>query len=193
MLSHQTIFAGVDFSSGNKPVTFAALDVDLNILLLEKWSITETVACLAGYEKVVLVLNLSAQKSKDRLLTELKRKVQKAGLAFASQDSPRRWMETDVQQWLLALSENLLLSRRTLEGRIQRALILYDEGLQISDPMDFFEEITRHKLMQGVLPLENVYTARQLDVLLAAYVAWMTVNRPRQVHLQDGLILPAQE
>lgn len=193
MLSHQTIFAGVDFSSGHRPVTFAALDVDLNIVLLERWSFTETVTCLGRYEKVVLAINLSSQRTKQRLLTEFKRKVQKAGLQFAPQDSPRRWMETDVQKWLMVLAENVLLSRRTLEGRIQRALMLYDEGLQISDPMDFFEEITRHKLMQGILPLENMYTARQLDVLLAAYIAWMTVNRPRQVHVQDGLILPSQE
>ena len=46
-----------------------------------------------------------------------------------------------------ALLHKKLLSRRTLEGRIQRALVLYDQGLQINDPMEFFEEITRYRLI----------------------------------------------
>jgi hypothetical protein len=102
-------------------------------------------------------------------------------------------MITDAQKCFLALCGNELFARRTLEGRIQRALILYDEGLQIPDPMDFFEEITRHKLLRGILPLENIHTSKELDALVAAYMAWMTVHRPNQVTSNDNFILPAQE
>jgi hypothetical protein len=35
------------------------------------------------------------------------------------------------------------LPRRTLEGRLQRSAILYEQGLQIRDPVEIFEEITR--------------------------------------------------
>ena len=47
--------------------------------------------------------------------------------------------------------------------------------------MNFFEEITRFKLMKGILPTDQVYAADMLDVLAAAYTAWMAANRPDQV------------
>ena len=47
--------------------------------------------------------------------------------------------------------------------------------------MDFFEEITRHKLIQGTLPLENLYSTKELDALAASYVAWMLVNKPNEL------------
>ena len=36
MQSSSSLFAGVDISSGRKPITFAGLDDDLNIKFLEK-------------------------------------------------------------------------------------------------------------------------------------------------------------
>lgn len=73
------------------------------------------------------------------------------------------------------------LPKNTLEGRLQRQLVLYAEKLRIPDPMDFFEEITRHRLMQGVLPFENLYTPSELDTLTAAYTAWLAGNQPQRV------------
>ena len=58
--------------------------------------------------------------------------------------------------------------------------------------MEFFEEITRYKLIQGILPLENLYTSKELDALVAAFVAWMTVNKPGQFIIQGEFILPSQ-
>jgi hypothetical protein len=83
-----------------------------------------------------------------------------------------------------------LLSRRTLEGRIQRGLILYEEGLQIPDPMDFFEEITRYKLMQGSLPTEGLNSPGQLDALVMSYVAWLAGNPSERVMIKGDLFLP---
>jgi len=66
-------------------------------------------------------------------------------------------------------------------GRLQRQAILYGEGLRIRDPMIFFEEITRYKLKQGILPLDQIYAANQLDSLLAAYTAWLVSEKPNEV------------
>jgi hypothetical protein len=182
------IFAGVEVSSERKPVTFTTLDRELNILRLEKWSISETLSCLQETERVSLIINSSAQKKDNRMLASFKRRIADLG-----EDTQLQVMITDAQKCFLALCGNELFARRTLEGRIQRALILYDEGLQIPDPMDFFEEITRHKLLRGILPLENIHTSKELDALVAAYMAWMTVHRPNQVTSNDNFILPAQE
>lgn len=66
----------------------------------------------------------------------------------------------------------------TLEGRIQRQLALYEQQVKIPDPMQLFEEITRHKLLNGKLPTEHLFGAGELDALLAAYTAWLVVNDP---------------
>lgn len=192
MSFNQIIFAGVDISSGRKPVTFAALDRDLNILILEKWNISETLEHLNEYQRAVLAINSSGQKRES--YSDFKNKITQSEFKpFSRTDGTDQWIETVAQDCFRALIGPKPLPGRTLEGRIQRALILYNEGLQIPDPMDFFEEITRHKLMQGILPLENIYSLKQLDALIAAYTAWMSVNRPTQISIKGNLTLPTQE
>jgi hypothetical protein len=46
------------------------------------------------------------------------------------------------------------------------------------DPIAFLEEITRHRLLHGLLPMEQILGQEQLDALLAAYTAWLTQMRP---------------
>jgi hypothetical protein len=71
----------------------------------------------------------------------------------------------------------------SLEGRVQRQLALHDQKINLPDPMRFFEEITRHRLMKGVLPTENLYTAGELDALVGAYTAWLAATHPENVLL----------
>jgi hypothetical protein len=64
--------------------------------------------------------------------------------------------------------------------------------------MDFFLEITRHKLMQGDLPLEHILTFDELNALAAAYIAWLAAHQPEDIiclgHPDEGmLILPNQK
>jgi hypothetical protein len=73
--------------------------------------------------------------------------------------------------------------KQTLEGRLQRQLVLYDHDLRIHDPMEFFEEVTRHRLRRGILPLEKLYKPRELDAMAAAYLAWLAGNQ------QEGLLM----
>lgn len=69
----------------------------------------------------------------------------------------------------------------SLEGRLQRQLALYDLGLRIPDPMDFFEEITRHRILQGVLPEEMLYRPAELNALALAALAWLAASQPEEV------------
>jgi hypothetical protein len=69
----------------------------------------------------------------------------------------------------------------SLEGRLQRQLALYDRKIDVPDAMDFFEEVTRHRLLKGVLSLEMVYSPGELDALVAAYTAWLAALHPEQV------------
>ena len=86
----------------------------------------------------------------------------------------------------------------TLEGRLQRQLILNEKGLNVVDPMRIFEEITRHRMLHGVLPLDDLYSPGELDALVAAYTAWMVGNQPEQVTMlgdvdEGQIVLPTAE
>lgn len=194
MTSNSTIFAGLELSSGRKPLTFAALDDDLRVERLEKWDISEALAGLGEYEDVWLALTLPAVRNRQELHTDFMKGIRRAGFSsIAERSTTKQWLETNAKDCFHELTGNKLFPRRTLEGRLQRSAILYEQGLSVTDPIDIFEEITRYKLIQGVLPLENLPSANELDALVAAYLAWMMVNRPRQTLAQGAFVLPVKE
>jgi hypothetical protein len=57
---------------------------------------------------------------------------------------------------------------------------LFEQGMGMKDPMAFFEEITLHKILQGTLPMDLVYSAEELDALMAAFVAFWVGNNPEE-------------
>jgi hypothetical protein len=192
MPSDQIIFAGLEFSSGRKPIMFAALDGDLGIVILEKWKISEAFTELGEHENIWLAINVPSRRPE--IYNDFKEKAIQMGFKLYSKESDsKQLLETSAQDCFRALIGQNLLPRRTLEGRIQRALILYERGLQMDDPMDVFEEITRFKLMQGILPLEHLYSSKELDALITAHLAWMAVNRPQKILVKDGFVLPQSE
>jgi hypothetical protein len=194
MPSEPIIFAGLELSSGRKPVTFAGLDEDLNIKVLEKWDSSEVLSCLQNYESSSLAVIVPSSRSGQELYTDLTGKLAQAGLnPTAKKSHSKPWIETNAQGCFRALGGHGLLPHRSLEGRLQRCAILYEQGLPLKDPVDMFEEITRYKLIQGILPLENLPSSKELDALVAAYLAWMSFTRPGQVVQRDGLVLPASK
>lgn len=197
MMTSNSTFAGVHFSYGRKPFTLALLDDDLDLIMHPKCDMEEVSAILSEPDSVtVCVTANSSFKSAKYANTNSMFYEQLEKLSFRpypAKNETRQWLKVNADESFATLLQKKLLSRRTLEGRIQRALVLYDQGLQINDPMEFFEEITRYRLIQGILPLENLYTSKELDALVAAHVAWLTVHRPGQFIIQGEFILPSQE
>jgi hypothetical protein len=130
---------------------------------------------------------------------ELYRKLEKIGFRkYPEKDSVFQVLETNPHACYSALAGQIPLAKISLEGRLQRQLILYDRGLRIKDPMDFFEEITRYKLSKGIWPMELLYSPEQLDALVAAYTAWLAVNKVENILMigdaKEGRIaLPEKE
>lgn len=123
----------------------------------------------------------------------LYKKLSKMGFKSYPEDGTSHlWLETHPHACFSVLLGGSPLPKPTLEGRLQRELILFEHGLRIKDPMIFFEEITRHKLMNGILPLELVYYPEQLDALVAAYTAWLAMEKPIELsrlgNKQEGFI-----
>jgi len=130
---------------------------------------------------------------------ELYRRLEKMGFGkFPDKDSTYQIFETNSLAGYAVLAGQIPLAKSSLEGRLQRHLILFDRGIRIKDPMDFFEEITRYKLSKGVWPMELLYSPEQLDALIAAFTAWQVVNRnDRMLMIGDAkegqVVLPEKE
>jgi hypothetical protein len=86
---------------------------------------------------------------------------------------------------------------RSLEGRLQRQLLLYEFGFPLRDPMVFLEEFTRYRLRTSNVPLIQIGVAHELRALMAAATAWLMDNRPEMLDHQgvgsEGeIILPKE-
>ncbi|MBI3242220.1 MAG: DUF429 domain-containing protein [Chloroflexi bacterium] len=86
----------------------------------------------------------------------------------------------------------------TLEGRLQRQLLLCEEGLHLPDSMDILEEITRHHLLRGTLNFNGLRTHDQLDALASALTAFYAHTKPNEIALvgdpADGqIVVPTAE
>lgn len=108
----------------------------------------------------------------------------------------RQYLEVYPHACFAVLLGRLPLPKHTLEGRLQRQLVLYEQKIHLPDPMMVFEEFTRHRLLQGMLPMDNLYQTEELDALAAAYVAWMAANKPEQItqlgdRREGQIVLPA--
>ncbi|MEN9563447.1 MAG: hypothetical protein RIR73_1691 [Chloroflexota bacterium] len=112
----------------------------------------------------------------------LYRKLEKIGFKkYPAEQSPFQSLETQPHAAFCVMAGVIPQSKTSLEGKIQRQLLLYEAGVRIKDPMDFFEEITRHKMLKGTWPLDMLYQPEQLDALVAAYTAWYAVHRPNDI------------
>ncbi|HEX8990315.1 MAG TPA: DUF429 domain-containing protein [Anaerolineales bacterium] len=101
--------------------------------------------------------------------------------AYPTEACPQQWLETHPHAAFCSLLGRTPLSKPSLEGRMQRQLVLFERGLHIPDPMDLLEEITRHKLLNGMMPSGLIYQPDQLDALVAAYTAWVATAKKSEL------------
>ncbi len=117
-----------------------------------------------------------------RVGLSLYRKLAEAGFEpYLAEDCPQQTLETHPHAAFCALIGRAPLSKPSLEGRLQRQLALFERGVRLHDPMNFFEEITRHKLLNGMLPSDLLYLPEQLDALVAAYTAWVAAEKAAEL------------
>jgi len=243
-----SVFVGIDPTSGRKSFTYAALDKDLHLLALADGEMEDVIAFLAGKKSATVAVNAPAgvnrglvrERMKKEMLTthqlrgaeirmseyelrqrgiavagtpasaalcpawiqvgfELYRRLEKMGFnKYPEKGSPLQFLETHPQACFCVMAEQIPLAKSSLEGRLQRQLILYEHGLQVKDPMDFFEEITRYKLVKGIWPMELLYMPEQLDALVAAFTAWLVVETKEKTtsvgdHQEGQILLPVAE
>ena len=98
---------------------------------------------------------------------------------FPAEDAERQFLETSTETaFQVWIDEGNLLKANTLEGRLQRQLVLYISNLPLANPLKIFEEITRHKLLRGIIPTETIYASTELSAMTAAYIGWLAGTNP---------------
>jgi predicted RNase H-like nuclease len=117
---------------------------------------------------------------------------------FPARGHDLQYLEAYPHASFCTLLERTPLPKQTLEGRIQRQLVLHQQKMDIPDPMDLLKAITPQRLLEGEWPLDKLYSPGELDALVAAYTAWQAANQPDQVTPMgddaEGLvILPVAE
>jgi predicted RNase H-like nuclease len=116
-------------------------------------------------------------------------------MPYPHENASHQWIEVYPHAAYTTLLGRIPFAKHTFEGRIQRQLVLYEENLNVPDPMRIFEEITRHRMLHGVVSQENLYLPDELDALVSAYTAQKAANQPDQVMLvgdpEEGqIVLP---
>lgn len=117
---------------------------------------------------------------------------------YPAQDKGQTILEVYPHGAYTVLLERIPFLKKTLEGRLQRQLLLHSLSLAVPDPMDIFEEITRHKVLTGDLPLDGLYALEELEALMAAYLAWKAASDPEGIILvgdsrEGQIILPVKD
>lgn len=102
---------------------------------------------------------------------------------FRQGDAPPEKMMIEVHPhacFAVLLGHRPLL-KANLEGRLQRQMVLYLEGLDLRNPVHTLEEITRQHLLSGSLPLDGLHNHDELDALAAAFTAYLVHQKPARV------------
>jgi hypothetical protein len=94
---------------------------------------------------------------------------------------PRGMFEVLPHACYTVLLERRPFLKHTLEGRLQRQLVLYLEGVSVPNPIEILEAFGQDHLLSGHLPIESLHSAEELDTLVAAYTAYLAVTNPERI------------
>jgi predicted nuclease with RNAse H fold len=123
-------------------------------------------------------------------------RLRSAGYVDEPQRGPRRLFETYPYAIFTVLAGTRPYPKNSIEGRLQRQLILYEEGVDLYDPMRVLEEWTRHHLRAGRLNMEGIHEHDALDALAAAFTAYVLDREPQRTiavgdPAEGQIVLPA--
>lgn len=121
--------------------------------------------------------------------------LQAAGYALRDPQAERFLLEVHPHGAFTVLLGRRPYPKDTLEGRLQRQLVLFEAGVGVADPMDTIEELTPHHLRAGTLAFPGLHSHDELDALVAAYTAYLASRQPARVtavgDLAEGqIVLP---
>ena len=142
----------------------------------------------------------NAAKPWMRLGWELYDRLRAAGYSALLPGEPgaaKAYIEVHPHACFTVLLGHVPYKKNTLEGRLQRQLILADQGLDVPDALEVLEEITRHRLLEGMLEFRSLLTHDQLDALVGAYTACLAATQPKRAswvgeEIEGQIVVPVE-
>ena len=210
MRDDQDMYFGVDVAAGKRPYTLAEVNQAGELISLTQCTLDE-VMTITSRPSVWIAVNVlrTAEKVKSGEMRVAGREVKSKQLTFQSSpvdlqktsscaknihllysqlvqiprtdDEKARVIKINAVACFKLLMGGQLLPGAGYEGRIQRQLALIYQGIRLKDPMAFYEEITRRRLLQGDLPDHMLYRPAQLNALVAACMARLARQDPQRV------------
>ena len=109
-----------------------------------------------------------------------------------------QWLEVYPHASYSTLLDHVPLPKNTMEGRLQRQLVLLKQNIGVPDPVEVVKGLTSKRLLEGDWPMDKLYNPGELDALVAAFTAWQAANHPEGITAlgedAEGLvILPVAE
>lgn len=202
MIVSEMIYLGIEISSGPRPLVYAGIDQDLNILLLEHYCLSQVLSHWECNKNIMLAVNASfrdkptSNENETMVFNDLEKEITQAGFQpYLSNHAYRQWVETFPPDCFESLSGQTLLPHNTMRGRVQRAEVLHEQGLRINATRNSFRGAENSVVN---MTRTEFYTAAELDALLAASIAWMLINRPVNIDLtrapdQQMISIPREE
>jgi predicted nuclease with RNAse H fold len=126
---------------------------------------------------------------------ELYERLRAIGFVDYPRSGARRMFEVYPHGAFTTLLEKRPYPKTGIEGRIQRQLLLYHEGVEIPDPLFVLQSWTPHQFLTGSLDMARIHTHDELDALVAAYTAYLLDREPQHTFTvgdeRDGqIVLP---
>jgi hypothetical protein len=232
MLFNNALYIGIDPAGEGRPLTFAALDHNLEIVSLKRAELRDVLAFIGTQKEAFVAVNgprcpnqglMDNEEYRQSLnpipspgrwtnfrvaeyvlyqhniriphtdvdpgncqgwmrvcFTIFKNLADFGYQEYPRDDTPQQFMEVYPYAAYTVLLGNLPFQKKTLEGRLQRQVLLYSKSVEVPNAMRVFEEITRHRLLKGILPLERLFSPEELDAIVAAYTAWYAAGEPGQ-------------
>jgi len=219
----QRIFVGIDLTAPRRAYTSVALDGERRLLARNQGGLRDTLGYLAGLDSCVVVLNAPLQPGGAEVSDFLAaRGIELAGAAVndaappawmrrsfglanklgemgfrtrSGEDAARILLETNSEAGFWSLLGHIPYEARSFEGRVQRQLILHQAGLRLPNPVDLFEDITPRRVLQNLLPMDQIFAAVELSAGMAALAGWLAYQRPQEVLCPDessAFVLPVR-
>lgn len=116
---------------------------------------------------------------------------------FGTSNSSRAYFETNCDAGFWLSFGAVPYDSRSLEGRLQRQLVLCEFGFPVQDPLIFLEEFTRHRLQTSQLPADQILPGYELKAMIASATALLFDQKPGAVETvgdpnNGALILPKE-
>jgi predicted nuclease with RNAse H fold len=129
---------------------------------------------------------------------QLYQKLRESGFVDFPRPGSRRVLEMHPHAAFTILIGSRPYRKTSLEGRVQRQLVLYEEGVGVPDAMRTFMEWTRHRFLTGQLETDQIYEHDQLDAIVAAYTAYLAECEAGHITLlgdptEGQIVIPAGE